>query len=365
LLQNHVREWRLKKNFTSEETAHAAQVTRQALGQIESGKVCPSTAVAIRLSEFFGCAVEELFYEDNLTIDAKLVDNESKITSPYVYLSKIDQQWIARGSSPASNYDLFARTHGTLKTWPQSNHNAKTQVHVTGDTKRMAQTIYISGCDVGLGYLAAFTRNQVGSTDFVWFNTTNQQALYELKNRQTHIAAVHFASEANELPEAWLSSLTSKIKIFEFASADIGWITKPQSNRFLLPDRSMQLADIRIVNRPRGAGSRAILDTLLLQNGISQAEINGYQNEVGGHLSVANAISDGFADAGIGHAAAAFRFGLSFTPVKHERCVLIIREEDFQNQRIEQLMTTLCSGSFRQGLATFGPYEVSNSGTNL
>lgn len=362
MLHNRIREWRTKKGLSREDTAHAAEITRQALGQIESEKVCPSTAVALRLCRLFGCTVEDLFYEDNLIIDAEYVPCEKPINSGRVYMAKLAGRWVARAADPVLNYDIYAQTHGVIQDVQKPGLAARIQIR--GDIQNLSRSVFISGCDVGLGFLAAFIRNHSGREAAVWFNTTNQQALYELDNRQTHIAAIHFDEKSESLYK-WIHDLSYNIRIFEFAKADMGWICMPKNQQFFIPARKIRLGDMRIVNRPIGSGARIILDSIMEKSGISEDQITGYGTEVNGHFSVAHAISEGFAEAGVGHAAAAARFGLSFVPVAHERCALIIREEDMQNAAITQVLDILCSGSFRKELALFGPYDTTGSGDTI
>ncbi len=69
---------------------------------------------------------------------------------------------------------------------------------------------------------------------------------------------------------------------------------------------------IRIVNREKGAGARAVLDSELKRAGISPANIGGYDRELNGHLEVAHAIASGQADAGITVRVAADAYALEF-----------------------------------------------------
>jgi len=47
--------------LTQSGLAEKAGVSRQTIHAIESGKYIPSTVLALRLSELFGCTVNELF----------------------------------------------------------------------------------------------------------------------------------------------------------------------------------------------------------------------------------------------------------------------------------------------------------------
>ena len=58
---NHVKERRARVGMTQEELAEACGVSRQSINSIERGKYVPSLALALKLSEVFGCATDDLF----------------------------------------------------------------------------------------------------------------------------------------------------------------------------------------------------------------------------------------------------------------------------------------------------------------
>jgi len=61
-MKNNLKVERAIKNITQEELAVKIGVTRQAINSIELNKYVPSTVLALKLSQFFGKTVNELFY---------------------------------------------------------------------------------------------------------------------------------------------------------------------------------------------------------------------------------------------------------------------------------------------------------------
>ncbi len=61
-MKNNLKVERAIKNITQEELAVKIGVTRQAVNSIELNKYVPSTVLALKLSEFFGKPVNELFF---------------------------------------------------------------------------------------------------------------------------------------------------------------------------------------------------------------------------------------------------------------------------------------------------------------
>jgi putative molybdopterin biosynthesis protein len=70
-----------------------------------------------------------------------------------------------------------------------------------------------------------------------------------------------------------------------------------------------------------------IFDSILKSRGIDQAQINGYGHKVETHKAVAEAIRNGFADAGICTSGVAEENGLLFIPLVGEQLELAVRTD--------------------------------------
>ncbi|MFT7557627.1 MAG: putative transcriptional regulator [Planctomycetota bacterium] len=62
ILQNKVQQYRKGAGDTQQQLAEAVGITRQTVIAIEKGNYTPSVDLAFRLSAYFSCSVEELFY---------------------------------------------------------------------------------------------------------------------------------------------------------------------------------------------------------------------------------------------------------------------------------------------------------------
>ncbi len=60
-IQNVITLLRTEKNITQEELACAVEVSRQTINALEKGNYTPSLLLAMRISEFFGKRVDEVF----------------------------------------------------------------------------------------------------------------------------------------------------------------------------------------------------------------------------------------------------------------------------------------------------------------
>ncbi|HIC85188.1 MAG TPA: helix-turn-helix domain-containing protein, partial [Desulfobacterales bacterium] len=81
---------------------------------------------------------------------------------------------------------------------------------------------------------------------------------------------------------------------------------------------------IRVVNRPKGTGTRLLFDSKLAEVGISPEQLDGYGRELFRHLDVGLEVLSGQADAGPGIKAVAQLLGLEFLSWQWERFDLLI-----------------------------------------
>lgn len=60
-VKNNVKELRKKAGYTQEELADATGVSRQTIISIERGRYIPSLPLALRISRFFECSMDDMF----------------------------------------------------------------------------------------------------------------------------------------------------------------------------------------------------------------------------------------------------------------------------------------------------------------
>jgi len=121
---------------------------------------------------------------------------------------------------------------------------------------------------------------------------------------------------------------------------------------------------VRLINRNRGSGTRLWLEQQLQLLDIPAEQIPGYSNEVATHNAVAQAIQSGTANAGIGLAAAAQRFGLEFIPLFEERYDLVLPAEKLHDPRVSTFLDHVQGIAFRQTVADLPGYSTRHTGEN-
>lgn len=120
--------------------------------------------------------------------------------------------------------------------------------------------------------------------------------------------------------------------------------------------------DVRFVNRQQGSGTRVWLDARLRAEGIDSGRVQGYQQVRTTHTEVAEAVSQGEADAGLGIYAAAAAYGLDFVILVRERYDLVFREAVWETEMVATIREHIRSERFRQSVAALGGYDIAETG---
>jgi putative molybdopterin biosynthesis protein len=143
------------------------------------------------------------------------------------------------------------------------------------------------------------------------------ESLEKLLNKEAHLAGYHVSDEISS--KAIYERLSkSGIQVYPVMKRTQGLIVKKGNPLRLRSVEDLANSKIRFINRQIGSGTRLLLDTILIDEGIEPMEINGYLHEEFTHSAVANAILAGKADVGLGVKNIALENGLGFVPLKEE-----------------------------------------------
>jgi putative molybdopterin biosynthesis protein len=174
---------------------------------------------------------------------------------------------------------------------------------------------------------------------------------------EAHIAPVHLldtvTGEYNNV-ERYFKGDTTIIKGVKRIQ---GIMVKKGNPRGIKGITDLAQKGLTYVNRQKGAGTRILLDFLLLKAHISPGGIYGYENEEYTHTAVAAQIADGNADAGLGIYSAAKIFGLDFIPVSEEEYDFLLKADMLKEAMVQAFMEALDSEEFKNSLKEMGGYE--------
>jgi putative molybdopterin biosynthesis protein len=198
----------------------------------------------------------------------------------------------------------------------------------------------------------------------VFGNLGSMGGLRALRQNLCHVATSHLLQEdeAEYNFDFAFKELDRMPAVINFCQREQGILVKKDNPKKISGVDDLAQADIRIVNRPLGTGTRLLLDRELKKAGISSEKIDGYSHEVHRHLEVGLEILSGRADAGLGIRAVAGMLDIGFIPLRWERYDLMISKERFFDEGVQRFLGLLHEKKFKETAAGFSGYAIDLSG---
>lgn len=193
----------------------------------------------------------------------------------------------------------------------------------------------------------------------------SQGGLAALARGRAHFGGCHlFDPESGEYNIPYIRRLLPglRLKLINLAWRQQGLMVAPGNPKQIRTLRDLARAGVRFINRQRGAGTRVLLDHLLREEGLSPADLQGYEREEYTHMAVAVNVLSGAADVGLGILAAARALGLEFIPLRPERYDLVVPETTFADPRFQILLEVIRSREFREAARALGGYDLKDCG---
>ena len=316
------------------------------------------------MARVLGTNVEALFSlpeERAERVEAELIGDTQNLSTPArVQLIKVGGRLMARPlvGRHAALYSM-AQADGIANDWHEKNRVSVEMMSPREDT----QQLVIAGGEPSITLLGRELRSN--DVDLVWIGLGSDVALRYLVDGAAHIAGCHLFDEATgayNLP--WVEKLVPfRCTVVTFAVREQGLIVAPGNPKGISDVTHLTRSDLLVVNREEGSGSRALLDKRVEKAGISHEAINGYNRTVAGHLAVADAVSSGLADAGIGVRAAAEARGLGFVYLGEERYDLVIPDHFLHLSMVQAFLDTLKHPNSKRQIEALGGYDVASMGT--
>lgn len=193
-------------------------------------------------------------------------------------------------------------------------------------------------------------------------------ALAALRRGECDVAGFH-------LPEGRFGTLMAeryaeclpldRYRLVAFVTRTQGLMVRPGNPKEIRAIADLCREDVRMVNRQRGSGTRALLEFHISAEGLDRSRMRGYDNEEITHGAVAALIAGNQADAGFGVQAAAAQYRLDFVPICGERYYLACRAQAIESESMRKLVAILRGAAFRKVAAGLPGYSVPNAGDVL
>ncbi len=225
--------------------------------------------------------------------------------------------------------------------------------------------VHIGSHDLALDILADQLRRIRPDRSLNSLHAGSMAGLHALALGEAHFAGCHLldaATGAYNIPAIQRQLSHLPVVTLAFVRRDQGLLVRrgnPKRVRSLL---DLTRPDVIFVNRQSGSGTRLLLDYHLQRLRIDPAAIRGYDREEFSHLTVAAAVKNGSADAGLGILAAARALDLDFIPLFQEDYQLVLPRAHFESSLLAPMLAIIESADFRQTVAALGGYDVSSMG---
>jgi molybdate-binding protein/DNA-binding XRE family transcriptional regulator len=378
-LESRVRVRRLQAGLSQQDLAEQAGLTRQAISAIEGGKYVPNTVVALRLGRILACRVEELF-ELPAGDEAREVEVVAPGATPgqrrapaavRAVVAYTRGRWVAHPlTARRALREGFACADAVLaaeEALPGGSPRRTAQLWL--DAERLTRTAVLLGCDPGLGIVAGhvsrLTRGREGGR-LSWLEAGSTASLAAVAGGMAHLAGTHLRDgETGEfnVPQASRALAATGGVVVAFARWAQGFVVAPGNPKGIRAAADLAREDVRLINREPGAGSRSLLDQMLLGAGVPPAAVRGYDRRVASHFEVACTVASGGADAGIALEAAAEVYGLDFVPLAEARFDVAVPGDHLDHPAVALFLEALQTRALREELRLLPGYDVDDLGT--
>ena len=351
------------------ELALQCGITRQALHSIETGAYVPNTVVSLKLAQALSCKVEDLFHLPEQTVTAQLT-GPAVLPGGRVQLSWVGDRLLAFAVTGESGWGQPA--DGTVVAFPASTAHAGSPDQVTvqlfSDQGQARRTAVLVGCDPSLGVASSHVSRLHPEARVLWQSASSLSALRAVARGEAHAAGIHLwdaRSGISNLPFVEQELPGQRVHLYTLWSWEQGLMVARSNPHRIQGVPDLLRPGIRLVNREKGSGSRALMDAWLADlelPAVQRRKLPGYRNEAHSHLEAAGQVAAGNADAAPGPRSAAQALGLDFVPLQTERFDLVVPDRHLEHPAIAALISVAQVQTFRAEIASMGGYDPAHAG---
>ena len=336
-----IKQRRRALGWTQAELSRRAGVSRSGISAIETGTLVPAVTAALALAAALGCRVEELFAEapaaggEVVWLGELPAGGRFRTATVKHRLVRYPVEWPCIEYAP---HDGIQRTGGVWE----------------GEHADPNRTLVIASCDPAIGLLAHHYRETTPYRMFVLVRSS-KASLALLAKGLIHMGGVHLVGEGRNLgnTETARSIVESDVRLLRMARWEEGLAFAPAAK--IRNPEAIRNRHVRLVGRERGSGAGQCLAELL-GNRPWPAHL------ASDHRGVAEAIRNGWADAGVCVRLAGEEAGLGFLTVRKEPYDLCYLAEQEDDPRVQALIKTVRSRAFRSDLSALPGYHTEETG---
>jgi molybdate-binding protein/DNA-binding XRE family transcriptional regulator len=341
-LTNRLRTCRTARGWSQDELATRAGISRAEVSSIETNRLVPSTSAALALAAILDCRVEDLFQLASGAV--------SEVAWAWQPQRTPCRYWRASVAGRELMYPTEPTNLGVI------GHDGVFQEEAFREhlTAAPSDTLVVASCDPAIGLLASELSRR-SSFRLLAFQRSSQEALAMLAQGVIHAAGIHLATVGQRGQNT--AAAKNRLRGAFFLLRGARW----QEGLALAP--GLQLRSVRAaiksrarwVGRETGSAARELLDELL-------ADRRPPRHIASGHRGVAEAIRGGWADIGVCLRLVSEEAGLGFLGVREEEYDFCYPAGLEGDPRIQALVETLRSPSYRGMLSDLPGYDAAETG---
>lgn len=249
--------------------------------------------------------------------------------------------------------------------WVESNAKAGLE-QARHKSKSIEGAILASGSnDPILDMLHTYMKKSYPEFFIFSANTGSTDGLKALNLGYTDIAWSHlFDPKSGQYNIPFLDTYLPNLKpvVVNLFRRDLGFVVARKNPFRIRGFEDLTQKGIRLINRQKGSGTRALLDYHLKRLKISASKIQGYDREVYTHFEIGLAILSKEADVGIATIAISRLLGLQFIPITQESFDMILDQSTFFKKGVQAFIDVLNSQEFKNRVERMANYDFKNSG---
>lgn len=341
-----LRDRRVSRGWSQEEVARLSGLSRAGISAIETGRLIPSAAAALALAAALECRVEDLFRLHGA--------GTRKVSWAWPPPREPCRYWQAEIQGGRRLYPTEATVTSMVSHDGVSEGGSIRGRDGDGDGDEARRTLVMAGCDPSAGLLAT-ELDRTANVRLIALTRSSRAALSLLGQGLAHVAGLHLARADDSGGHAAIvrESLGAGYKLLHAARWDEGIAFAPAGR--LSSVREAVGPKVRWVGREIGSGARECLDELL-------GGRKPPRRQASDHRGVAEAVRNGWADAGVCLRLVGEEAGLGFLSVREEDYDLCFPASSGDDPRIQALLRVLRSPSYRQTLGELPGYDSRRTG---
>jgi molybdate-binding protein/transcriptional regulator with XRE-family HTH domain len=326
---------RQRRGWTQAELAARCGASRAEISAIETGRLVPSVAVALKVAAALEEPVEVLF---------GTAGHPPSLAWAWPAAHPDPRVWQASVNGRRLLFPVEPTAAGALPHDGCADSQSLSLLEADADTPE--RTLVVAGCDPLVGFLVGRLAAAHGIR-VLPLHRSSGRALELLQRGLVHVAGLHYtdADGQGTNDDVVRTTVGAGYRLIHQLRWDAGIAVWPQ-RRERTP-RALLRAGVRWVNREEGSAARRVFDTLLG----SRRRPLGYDHIVRDHRAVATTVASGWAEAGLCVRPAAAEAQLGFIPLQQEAYELCVAENALGDPRVRALLAVLQSATYRRWLA--------------